>query len=142
MNLQKFLDDNPEYIYIPGHVPSSKNSRMKTKYGKFIASPATQKWKKLAAPYIFEAKDKFLSLVQTLPKPYHIGFFFIRKTNHSFDWVNPLQTIQDEMVRMSLLDDDNMNEMIPHPLKINDKYYSVDKTHHGVLIKVLTDEQL
>lgn len=137
MDIKKFLAENPDCIYIPGNVPSSKNSRQKTKHGMFIASPATRKWRELSAPFIFESKDKFLKLVQNLEKPYHIGFFFIRKTKHQFDWVNPLQTIQDEMVRMHLLEDDNMDELVPHPISINNKFYAIDKTNHGVIIKVL-----
>jgi len=36
-------------------------------------------------------------MIKGKKKPYKIGIHFIRGTHHKYDWVNPIQTIQDEM---------------------------------------------
>lgn len=126
-------------IHIPGSVPSSKNSRMMTSSGLFIASKATQKFRKTTAWYWKMHKEAFLKTIANKPKPYLIGMHFVRSTKHAFDFNNPCQTIQDEMVKHGWLTDDNMLEMVPVPLKINNRYYSIDKVNCGVYIAVLDD---
>lgn len=116
--------------FIPGNVPSSKNSRVWTGR-KFIASKATQQWRKDTKPYWAKYKQEFLDEIEGLEKPYRICMRFVRKTRHKFDYINPAQTIQDEMVHAGWLDDDNCDEMIP----LFD-VYSYDKENPGVYITV------
>lgn len=123
-------------IFIPFHVPSSKNSRMRTKSGLFIASKATRNWRKDTASYWEQYRPVFLKLVKDKPHPLKIGFHFIRKTSHKYDWVNPLQTIQDEMVKYGWIPDDSINYLVPFPLKYKGKYTTIDNVNHGVLIKI------
>ena len=65
-------------------------------------------------------------------KPYHISFKFIRKSRHKFDYVNPLQTVQDEMVKHGWIEDDNADELLP----ILEKY-EYNKENPGVWIEIL-----
>lgn len=84
-----------------------------------------------------ENKNKFLEMIEGKEMPYTIGFYFVRGTRHKYDWVNPVQTIQDLMVKYEWLEDDNVTIMYPKPFKIKNKYGHYDKEKPGVYIKVL-----
>lgn len=121
--------------FIPGNVPSSKNSRQWTgKY--FIASKSTQLYRKDTEPYWTAFKEEFLQEAAKHEPPYVVAFEFIRGTKHKFDYVNPLQTIQDEMVKYEWIEDDNADILIPVLLP-----YKYDKTSPGVIIYFLNDEK-
>ncbi len=126
-------------IFIPGAVPSSKNGRIMLKSGFSIGSKATQKYKKLSAPYWLKYKKEFLKFIAHTPKPYFIGFHFVRGSKHKWDFINPAQTIQDEMTKAGWIDDDNVHEILPVPLSINSEYWSYNKKTPGVYIAVLGD---
>jgi hypothetical protein len=122
-------------IFIPGNVPSSKNSKVWT--GRFLVhSKATRKyikesekhWKKHAAAFRKELKNQ--------SKPYRIGFRFVRGSKHKFDFINPVQTVQDLMVAYKWIEDDNTDIMVPVPYKYPEDsgYYSYDKKYPGVFI--------
>jgi len=117
--------------FIPYNVPSSKNSRVWTgKY--FVASKSTQKWKALTKPIWKKYKDDFVEYIKDKPFPLKIEMEFIRGTKHKFDYINPAQTIQDEMVHAGWLEDDNCSIMIPYF-----KEHSYSKDNPGVIIRVL-----
>ena len=118
-------------IFIPGNVPSSKNSKRWT--GKMlINSKTTMKYiSKTKGDYLIN-KPKFIKLLKGKSKPYKISFKFIRGTKHKFDYINPCQTVQDLMVKNKWIDDDNCNEIIP----IFEKY-EYNKEKPGVIISVL-----
>lgn len=121
--------------FIPGNVPSSKNSRQWTgKY--FIASKSTQLYRKDTETYWTAFKEEFLQEAAKHEPPYVVAFEFIRGTKHKFDYVNPLQTIQDEMVKYEWIEDDNADILIPVLLP-----YKYDKTSPGVIIYFLNDEK-
>ena len=89
--------------------------------------------------YIKETKDiyqetgiYFKELIKDKEAPYKISFKFIRGSRRKFDYVNPLQTVQDLMVKYDWLEDDNMTYLIP---VLDD--YEYDKEKPGVYIKVL-----
>jgi len=116
-------------IFIPGNVPSSKNSKVWT--GKFlVSSKATQQWRKNTKDYWQLYKKTFLS--QLKEAPHKIGFKFYRKSQHKFDYVNPLQTVQDEMVKYGWLEDDHADILIPVLLP-----YEYNKENPGVEIIIL-----
>lgn len=116
--------------WIPGNVPSSKNSRVWT--GKFlVASKSTQKWRKDTANHWKSMREAFRALTEQIAKPLKVTFTFVRGTKHQFDYVNPLQTILDEMVHHGWIDDDNADEVIPIF-----KPYEYDKNNPGVKIEV------
>lgn len=124
-------------FFIPGAVPSSKNSRILTKSGLFIASKATQQYRRRSAAYWKKYKEEFKKLLKGDNKPYIIGMHFVRATRHRWDFINPAQTIQDEMSKAGWIEDDNVGEILPVPLSINGKYWSMDKSKPGVYIAVL-----
>ena len=126
-----------QLLFIPGAVPSSKNSRMMTKNNGFIASKATQKYRKITPWYFKMHKAAFMKMLEGKQKPYVIGMHFVRATKHAWDFNNPCQTIQDEMVKNGYISDDNVHEMIPVPLKINGRFWTLNKTQAGVYITVL-----
>ena len=122
-------------IFIPGNVPSSKNGRRWTgRY--FIVSKQTQRYYKNSKKYWVENKKEFHKLLKGKDSqnkaPYRITFKFVRKSRHKFDYINPAQTIQDQMVKFGWITDDNADEMIPIFLKFE---YNKDKP--GVYINVL-----
>ena len=117
-------------IFIPGNVPSSKNSKQWT--GKMLISS------KIVRNYVKEHemewqlyKKDFLKLVKNKSKPYRVTFYFIRDTKRKFDYINALQLPCDLMVKYGWLDDDNCNEIIPVI-----KGYEVDKSRAGVIIDI------
>jgi len=75
-----------------------------------------------------------LESLKDLQKPYKIQFTFVRGSKHKFDYVNPLQTVLDEMVTFGWLEDDNADEVKPYFGQ-----YSYDKEKPGVWITVLKD---
>src|SRR5210317_1739336 len=113
-------------IFISGNVPSSKNSKQWT--GRMlIKSKTTMRYIKASKEQWEENKEKFLKLLEGKQTPYIIGFYFVRGTKHKYDWVNPVQTIQDLMVSYGWLEDDNTTVMYPIPFKIKGKYGHYDK---------------
>ena len=125
----------PRGIFIPGNVPSSKNGRRWTgRY--FIVSKQTQRYYKNSKKYWIEHKKEFKKLLKGKDSqnkaPYRITFKFVRKSRHKFDYINPAQTVQDQMVKYGWITDDNAEEMIPIFLE-----FEYNKDNPGVYINVL-----
>jgi hypothetical protein len=119
--------------FIPGNVPSSKNGRRWTgKY--FISSKATMKYRKETKEYYKKYKKEFLNALKECEFPVKVSFKFIRGTKHKFDYINPAQTVQDDMVKQGWLPDDDCSLLIPvfEP-------YEYDKENPGVEIKLIKD---
>ena len=117
--------------FIPGNVPSSKNGRRWTgRY--FVSSKATTKYRKDTAIYFEKFRKGFRKQLAKLELPVRISFKFIRGSKHKFDYINPAQTTQDDMVKHHWIDDDNCDNIIPvfEP-------YEYDKKNPGVEIKLL-----
>jgi Holliday junction resolvase RusA-like endonuclease len=118
-------------FFIPGNTPSSKNGKQWT--GKrLIWSKASQQYVKNTEKYWKEYSDTFVNESFTLAKPLKVSFKFIRKSKHKFDYVNPLQTVLDLMVRYNWISDDNADIILPvfEP-------YEYNKENPGVVIKTL-----
>lgn len=142
-------------IFIPFNVPSKKNTKsiwwkngaMKGnvkayRNGKpvipFItSSEAVKKYEGAASVYYLAQSKGFKKIVEGQKPPYKIGFHFIKKTKGRFDFGNACQVVLDLMVKYQWIEDDSMDFVLPFPLKINDKHYSVDGKNSGVIIKVL-----
>jgi Holliday junction resolvase RusA-like endonuclease len=117
--------------FIPGNVPSSKNSRRWTgKY--FIASKSVMKYRKATEPIYKKHKKSFNKELSKHKLPVYIEFTFIRGTKHKFDYINPAQTVQDDMVKNGWIEDDNCINIIPVF-----KPYQYDKEKPGVIIKII-----
>jgi hypothetical protein len=69
--------------------------------------------------------------------PVIVGMHFVRGSRHKWDFINPAQTIQDEMTKSGWIEDDNADIILPVPLSINAKYWSYNKTKPGVYITLL-----
>lgn len=127
-------------IYIPGNVPSSKNSKqiVSPRGGgrpMLIDSKTTAKYKKNYGIFYKSERSRFLKMIEGLEPPYYIAFKFIRDSRRRFDYVNPLQTVQDLMVKYEWIEDDNADFIIPvlrpYSYKKNDggvEIHIVDKT--------------
>lgn len=123
-------------IYIKGNVASKKNS--KRWIGKaLIDSKAVDRYLKL---YNYQWSDeqnikKFKNLINDLPQPYNIGFYFIRDSLRAFDYNNISQLPQDLMVKYGWLEDDNCKILKPVYLG-----YEKDKDNAGIIIRVFKNE--
>ena len=123
-------------IFIPGSVPSSKNSKRWT--GKMLINSKTvMNYIKNTKPYWQEYAEEFRSVIDTLEKPVELSFKFIRGTRHKFDYVNPLQTVQDQMTIYGWIEDDNCDEIIPSFEK-----YVYDKEKAGCYITIKANNKL
>jgi hypothetical protein len=117
--------------FIPGNVPSSKNGRRWTgKY--FIASKTVMKYRKDTKSFFEKYAPEFKKELKKHTLPVKVSFTFIRGTKHKFDYINPAQTTQDDMVTYNWIEDDNCEFIIPvfEP-------YSYDKVNPGVEIKII-----
>jgi Holliday junction resolvase RusA-like endonuclease len=123
-------------IFINGHVASSKNSKQWT--GKFlVSSKSTQTYVKESKDDYLKLKDQFIAMLKDKPKPYKIGFHFVRKSKHKYDFHNAVQTVTDLMTKYGYIEDDNVTEMLPFPFLMNGVYSSYDKDTPGVYIDIL-----
>jgi len=117
--------------FIPGNVPSSKNGRRWTgKY--FISSKTVMKYRKDTLSYYKKYAPEFQKELKKHKLPVKIAFTFIRGTKHKFDYINPAQTVQDDMVKNGWIEDDNMECILPmfNPYKYN-------KEKPGVIIEIV-----
>ncbi len=123
-------------IFIPGNVPSSKNSRMMTKSGLLIKSPLCFKYEKATKDIFVEKSKEFREYVGKIDKPLFIRLHFVRDSKRRCDFHNLTQFIADLLVKNGWIKDDNMNQVFFVPYKIEGKWYSVDKENCGVWIKI------
>ena len=143
-----------ELIFIPGNVPSSKNSRINTKHGSFASktvktylnSLGIQSYsssKKLVKGYVNKPnlienlREDFLKQTSGKQLPLEIGFHFIRDSRRKFDFHNIVQVVLDLLTAHDIIIDDNMDCVIPFALKIDGKFYNVNKENCGVWIKII-----
>lgn len=153
-------------IWIPGNVPSLKNSKVKTNRGIF-SSPTVNKYirklgiqsfnssKKLVKGYVDEARpnqiealrEQFEKMVIGKDNPLFIGYHQVRNSKRKFDFSNSVEILQDLFTAHDFIEDDDMKHVFPIPMGINGelptphniriiKWYSVDKDNPGVLIKI------
>jgi hypothetical protein len=149
----KIIELNGEdFLFIQGNVPSLKNAKIKTTRGIFssktvqnyLRSLGIQRYsssKKIVVKYARKDNefqkcsayfDKYLVEV-----PHEVGFHFIRGSKHRFDFNNASQILADLMTAHDFIEDDDMDNFLPYPMKIDGKAYSYDKENPGVLIKIL-----
>ena len=140
----------PEF-FIPGNVPSSKNSKVATSKGVF-PSKTVQKYLRSLGIKSYSPKTgvkhyarrlpvlKYIldkALLHWLPQyPIVIGFHFVRGTKHKFDFINAIQILQDLLVAYKVIEDDDADHLVPYILDREGKYYSYDKENPGVWIRI------
>jgi len=118
-------------IFIPYNVPSSKNGKIKTKWG-IVDSKATRLWKKNTKDYWVRYAELFQSIVKNNPMPLFVHLTYIRKGGALFDYIGPTETIMDEMVHYQWINDDNAYQVVPIFGR-----FKVDKDNPGVIIRVV-----
>ena len=143
-----------ELIFIPGNVPSSKNSRINTKNGSFASktvkaylnSLGIQSYsssKKIVKGYVNKPnlienlREDFLKEIEGKELPLEIGFHFVRNSLRKWDFHNIVQAPLDLLTAHDIIIDDNIDYVVPFALKIDNKFYSVDKLNPGVWIKII-----
>ena len=147
-------------IFIPGNVPSLKNSKIATTKGVFASKTvrhylqdlgirgyslrerAVQEYQR--RPNLFRAAIKPM-LSADIKIPHLIGLYFIRDSNRQFDWINAAQIIFDLLVAHRVITDDSMRYLVPSPFLSGkdmaevwgvpeNTWYCVDKERAGVII--------
>lgn len=133
--------------FIPGNIPSLKNSKIKTSRGIF-PSKTVKKYLQEIGIVRYSVSKKIVEEYKTKPNIFKqsftdwtkpnkcivIGFHFVRKSKHKFDFHNAVQIIADLLVAHDLIEDDNMDWFIPVPVKLKGKWYSYNKDNPGVFI--------
>lgn len=163
LNKRKEVND---MMFIPGNIPSLKNSKVKTSRGIF-SSPTVSKFlrsigiqgfnsrKKTVKGYVdptrpnqFEAlRSVFMAMKHGKSDPLVIGYHQVRNSKRLFDFSNSVEIIQDLMTAHDFIEDDNVKHVFPVPMSkegllINPDdprafpLYSVDKENPGVWIKL------
>lgn len=153
-------------IFIPGNVPSLKNSKVKSKRGIF-ASPTVSRYLRTLGIQRFSSRKKEVTgyvspdrpnIVETFREeieemkigkenPLFFGFHQIRDSKRKFDFSNSVELIQDLFVAHDFIEDDNIDFLFPVPMTVDgrlpttdnlreEQWYSVDKENPGVWIKI------
>lgn len=124
-------------IFIPGNVPSSKNSRSLAIVNgkpKSFESKLCREYRKQNGGLFMDLHKKFSQSLIGKSKPYRIEFLFARKTKQRFDHHNAVQLLLDMMSEYGWIVDDNADEALAVPPI---KPYFIDKNNPGVYITVL-----
>jgi Holliday junction resolvase RusA-like endonuclease len=98
-------------IEIPGNAIAKKNSQMAVNMGKrnmILPSKAYQKWEKMAVDHL-----RCPALEYTGTYPAVLTFYHYRKTLAAFDLSNMMEGIQDVFQKVGIINEDNMNHIIP-----------------------------
>jgi hypothetical protein len=134
---KKKKEQIPEMIFIPGNVPSLKNSKVKTSRGIF-SSPTVNKYiRKLGIqkfssskqevkgyadplrPNQFEAlRPQFEAMRAGKSDPIVIGYHQVRNSKRLFDFSNSVEIIQDLLTAHGFIEDDNVKFVFPVPMTI------------------------
>lgn len=140
-------------VFLPGNVPSLKNSRIKTARGVFHSKQVRQYLSFLGIKK-YSLRKKEVEKMKTRPNlfdkhcrpleevtkkgnyPYIFKLHFIRDSRRKFDFHNASHIIFDLLQAHGIIEDDNMDCCLPFPLKIDGKWYSVDKENAGIIIEV------
>jgi len=153
-------------IWIPGNVPSLKNSKVKTKGGIF-SSPTVSKYIRSLGIQHFNSRKKevkgyvdrtrpnqiealraqFEEMKAGKENPIFIGYHQVRNSKRLFDFSNSVEVIQDLFTSHGFIEDDNVKYVFPIPMSIDGhlptaqnvrttNWYSVDKDNPGVFIKI------
>jgi Holliday junction resolvase RusA-like endonuclease len=148
----KIIWANKSEVFIPFNTASSKNSKINTSKGSFNSKTVQKYLKSLGIKSYSSSKktvelykntellfpvDELKALIKDKNKTTVLGFHFVRGTKHNADFNNINQIILDLMTAFDIIEDDNMDYLIPMPYKRNDKWYSYSKTEPGVYIKII-----
>ena len=128
-------------MFIPGNVPSLKNSkrfvRLKNGITRLIPSKTVENYLKKHSFDWEKGRDEWMKISNGLRPPYRGGMYFLRDSFRKFDYINAAQIVQDLMVRHGWIEDDNCDFLVPVFLG-----HKVDKNNPGVIITIENGEIL
>jgi len=153
----------PRMVFIPGNVPSLKNSKIKTSRGifssktvkKYITALGIQQFsssKQTVKGYvdpnrpnkIEELRPYLEAMKKGIDEPIIMGLHHVRGSKRLFDFSNSVEIIQDLLTAHKIIEDDNVKFLFTVPMTIDgklvteknkDELYSVDKFNPGVWVK-------
>jgi len=133
-----------KYFFIPGNVPSLKNSkRIFFPYKKgggrgsrpvIMPSKTHEKYANYTNVWWMAKGSQFRKACLGLENPLRIAFYFIRDSQRQFDYLNAVQTLEDLMVQHRWIEDDSCKYMIPYIAG-----HHVDKKNPCALIGIIPD---
>ena len=152
-------------IFIPGNIPSLKNSKTIGQIGKgenkrrvllpsktvkkYLQAMGIRKYSPTGGVEDYKTRQNVFresigSFFENAPQPLVLGFNFVRDSQRKFDFINACQIVCDLLVAHNFVDDDDMTHLIPVPLAINGSWYSICKDRPGVWLEIIRDpiEQL
>lgn len=91
-------------------------------------SKRAQEYMDLMIPMIDAKKIQLNKIVSEIGYPIHMGLYFIRESQHDFDFDNAITMIMD-CIKGRFIEDDNMNYIYNYPMG-----YHVDKVNPGVIL--------
>jgi Holliday junction resolvase RusA-like endonuclease len=89
-------------------------------------------YRKATKEYYEKYAEEFKVELAKHKLPAKIAFTFVRGTRHKFDYINPAQTVQDDMVKAGWIEDDNAEFILPVFVQ-----YTYNKEEPGVYIEIL-----
>ncbi len=154
MEINLSVGQEQPLIFIPHNIPSLKNSKVKTQRGifssktvkKFLTALGIQRYSSskkevvgyAKRPNTFEnIRSTFEQMLEGQQKPYLIGFHFVRDSKRNFDFNNANQILLDLLTAHNMVEDDSCDILIPVPLVVEGRFYSIDKENPGVYIKLI-----
>lgn len=138
-------------VFIQFNTPSSKNSKVATARGVFHSKTVGQYLRDMGIQHYSVSKkeikyyktrpcifpvEELKQLFKDVEFPAKIGIHFVRKTKAKFDFHNISQILFDLMVAFDVIPDDNMEYVLPFPVQMDDKWYSVNKEEPGAWITI------
>lgn len=94
-----------------------------------VSSKAVKEYTELTQEHYLQVKVDIKPIIKGWPKPLKLGLFFIRGSEHEFDYSNAQQVIEDLFTHNQIIPDDNMKELMIFPLG-----YIVYPKYPGVII--------
>ncbi len=144
-------------IWIPGNVPSSKNSRqnfvkhqndvlVRKSNGKIdsisLGSKLVQEYKKKTEIYWIREQEQFQfhkmqpgKFGEQRQEPFEIQFLFVRDSKRKADFHNLVQLPLDLMQEYGWIEDDDMDHILPFP-PLGPVKYIINKQMPGVFIQI------
>lgn len=143
--------DREGAVFLPGNVPSLKNSKVMTSKGIF-SSKTVVKYLRFLGIQTYSASKKevkeykdpsrlniFRVICNTLIKepiyPVLIYTHFVRDSKRKCDFNNMTQILADLLTAHDFIPDDNMDYIYFVPWLIDGEFYSVDKLQPGVWMR-------
>jgi hypothetical protein len=127
-------------IFIPGNVPSSKNSKRiagPIKKRILINSELVMEYKGAVVPFFIDNASSVRQMITGKSFPLIIRFTFVRDSKRRFDFPNAVQILLDLMQEYMWIPDDSMDYVLPIPPLPPSPGYYIDKDHCGVSIEIL-----